>query len=588
MNTIDDAQLNNILPLVTHPSRYIGGEVNTVIKQPSAALVSCALCFPDVYEVGISHTGIQILYYLINRVPHFTAQRAYAPWPDMAQALKASHTPLYSLETKTPLCDFDFVGFSLQYELNYTNVLLMLDLAGIPFRAADRLDKDYPLIIGGGPNALYPEPLADFFDIFVIGEAEEVFIELLERYYSYKKQGSIDTEHFLAEIQAHIAGVYVPRLYEPRYINGAYTGLMPKKPVFPATIKKAVIKNLNTSFYPDKQILAWTEPVHERAVVEIMRGCPGTCAFCQARSVYFPYREKNKDTILQQAAALLQNTGFQEISFMGLSSGNHRCIADVIASINAVYQQHKISVSLPSLRADSITREFLESIKKVRKTGITLAPETGSERLRFLLGKQITNQDIIQCAQWMYGLGWSLVKLYFMIGLPGETADDYHAIAQLIKDVRKQGKVARPCGKVNVSINYFVPKPHTALQQCAMINIEKARTIIHGIQNDLNISDISLKYSDGNVSFLESILCRGDRRLSSVIEYAYTSGACFDSWGEWFDMSHWTAAFQKAGIDPVSYQNREELSSAILPWSHIDCGIPASFFADQWHAIHKS
>jgi len=560
---------------IEKPARYMGGEFGA--RCNPGAEVRFVLAFPDVYEVGMSHLGLQVLYDALNRHDWLGAERAYAPWPDREAQLRESGTPLSSLESGLPLREADILGFTLQYELSYTNILNMLELAGIPPLAASRGD-DVPLIVGGGPCAYNPEPLADFFDVFLLGDGEEAIVEIAEVFRQWRQTRGAKEE--LLRRLADIDGVYVPSFFAVSYDEaGCVSALQPLRPEY-ARVRRRFVADLDTSPYPNAPVVPFMKTVHDRVSVEIARGCTRGCRFCQAGYVYRPVRERSPERVLQLVEESLRNTGYDEISLLSLSSGDYGCIAPLVSALMSRYADERVAVSLPSLRVGTLTRELVEEVRKVRKTGFTLAPEAGSERMRGAINKGITEEDLLATAFAVYSAGWRLIKLYFMIGLPGETMDDVAGIAELAARVKREGKRAGCGGEVNVAVSSFVPKPHTPFQWEAQIGYEEILTKQQFLRGELRKRKLNFKWHDAPLSILEGVFARGDRRLGRVLLKARELGCRFDGWGEQFDFSAWQEAFRATGIDPLFYLRRRD-DDEILPWDHLDCGVSREYLLEE-------
>ena len=542
---------------VQRPARYIGQEINSVIKDLGSVEFHMALAFPDVYEIGMSHLGLKILYSIVNAHPRLYAERVFAPWPDLEKIMRDQGVPLTTMETGTALKELDVLGFSLQYELCATTVLQMLDLGGIPLRSQDRSQAD-PLVIAGGPVVLNPAPMSRFIDAFVIGEAEEVILEIAQRYIHWKRSGQSRTE--LLRCMKAISGVYVPALHEPQ-----------------ETVKKRVVDDLNQAPFPTRLIVPSCEAVHDRIGVEIARGCTRGCRFCQAGMVYRPVRERSPSSIIDLVMTSLQETGYEEVALLSLSSGDYSHIADLIETLNRTLAPRKVAISLPSLRTDTFDSRMAQEIRKVRKTGFTLAPEAGTERLRRIINKGNTEEDLETALTKAFECGWQSVKLYFMIGLPLETDADLEGIAHL---ARKAVKLA--CGrKITVSVSSFVPKAHTPFQWAEQIDIAEIKRRQSHVRRSLQKMRLKVKFHTPEMSFVEGLLARGDEAISKVIETAYSKGARFDGWDDQLQLPIWLEAMAEHDLDPARYLRARNLDET-LPWDFIDAGVSKEFLVDEW------
>jgi radical SAM family uncharacterized protein/radical SAM-linked protein len=566
---------NNQLLHVEKPVRYLGGEMGASKK--NSAEISIVLAFPDVYEVGMSHLGSQILYSILNSVDWIAAERLYSPWPDMEKLLRSTGALLATLESGMSPAHADILGFTLQYELSYTNILNILELCGIPPLARER-DGNYPLILGGGPCAYNPEPLADFFDAFLLGDGEEAVLEIAEACRTWKKSGL--QKSALLERLSSIEGVYVPSYFDVGYDQaGHISAILPLKNGY-ARVRRRFVANLDPAPYPDAPVIPFLKTVHDRVSMEIARGCTRGCRFCQAGYVYRPVRERSPERLLELIEETLRNTGYDEISLLSLSTGDYSCIAPLLQTLMKKYADERIAISFPSLRVGTLTRELADEVKKVRKTGFTLAPEAGSERLRQAINKGITEEDLLQNAFAAYSAGWRVIKLYFMIGLPGETMEDVLGIADLAKRVKNEGRRSGQGGEVNVSVGTFVPKPHTPFQWEPQIAFAETRDKQQFLRLELKNRKLNFKWQDASLSFLEGVFARGDRRLGKVLLKARELGCRFDGWGEHFDFAAWQEAFAATGIDPVFYHRRRDLDEP-LPWDHLDCGVTREFLLSE-------
>ena len=571
----------NILPLVTKPITYLGNEVNAVHKIPSPEMIRFAFAFPDTYEVGMSHLGMKILYGLLNEEKDIWCERVFAPWVDMEEQLRRHDLPLYGLESMMPLNEYDFVGFTLQYEMSFSNILNMLELGKITLRSNQRKEAE-PFVIAGGPCAYNPEPLSDFIDIFVIGEAEEVILKIMAAHRQWKKAGG-SRQDFL-KLAAALEGVYVPAFYQVSYdeTTGVITAFAPIVEEAPATIRKQFIEDLDQAYFPDKIVVSYTETVHDRISYEIFRGCGRGCRFCQAGMIYRPTREKTVPTIQSKIKALIASTGYDEVSLSSLSTGDYSEIETLIKNLVCDAEAGKVSISLPSLRIDSLSIEMLEEIQKVRKAGLTLAPEAGTQRMRDVINKGVTEENLMDTVKTAFEKGWGHVKLYFMIGLPGETLADIEGIADLgQKVVDEYYKIDRESRnkslKVVLSTSSFVPKPFTPFQWMGQNTPEEFKNKQRHLKASIKERKISYSWHDSGVSYLEAVFARGDRRLGLVLEKAHQKGCRFDGWGEYFDLQKWTEAFAEAGIDPDFYALRNRDYEEILPWDFIDTGVTKKF-----------
>lgn len=562
---------------VEKPARYMGGEMGSVVKEQADLRIT--LAFPDVYEVGMSHLGLRILYQALNAREGIAAERVYAPWPDMATQMAAQQAPLVTLETGTPLAQTDIIGFTLQYELSCTNILTMLRQAGVPLHAAQR-DRHWPLVIGGGPGAYNPEPLAPFFDAFLLGDGEEAVLEIADCVRRWKQAGSGDRRQLL-EALAGITGVYVPSFFEVSYLDdGRIAAVTPRQPAS-ATVRRRFLTDIETASFPDSPVIPFMKTIHDRVAIEVARGCTRGCRFCQAGYIYRPLRERSAARITELIDRSLQQTGYDEVSLLSLSTGDYSNIAPLLQELMARHAQSRVAVSLPSLRVGSLTPELIDEIRKVRKTGFTLAPEAGTERLRQVINKGITEQDLLDGAYNIYGAGWRLIKLYFMMGLPTETAEDLQAIPELARQVKAQARRAGGHGDVNVAVSTFVPKPHTPFQWQQQLSLEETRERQRFLKEELRRRKLHFKYQDAELSFMEGVIARGDRRLAPVIERAVELGACFDGWHEHFSLQRWQQAFDDCGIDPTWYLRQRGLDE-LLPWDHLDAGIERDFLLREW------
>ncbi len=578
--------LSKIEPLllnVQKPSQYIGGEVGSIIKDKEKIDVRFAFCFPDTYEIGMSHLGMKILYGLTNQRENFWCERVFAPDTDFEKLMREHDIPLYALESLEPVSDFDMIGFTLQYELSYTNILNMLDLAGIPIYARDRGDSMAQMVCAGGPCVCNPEPVADFFDFFILGEGEEVNLEVMDLYAEMKKKGCTRQE-FLREA-AKIEGIYVPSLYDVTYKeSGVIESVRPKYDA-PATVRKRIISDLDKVYYPQTFVVPFTETVHDRSVVEVLRGCIRGCRFCQAGFIYRPFREKQPDTICRQAQDLCLSTGYEELSLSSLSTSDHSGIDEMLTKLLDITEKKRISMSLPSLRVDNFSDALMEKIKRIRKSGLTFAPEAGTQRLRDVINKNVTDEEIMNAAEIAFSGGYFNVKLYFMMGLPTETDEDIAGIADIadrIVDIFFQNP-NRPRGKmvqVSVSVATFVPKPFTPFEfepQATEEEIRRKQEHLVSSINPRNAKRVKVSWHEFRISQLEGVLARGDRRLSDVIYAAWKNGSRFDSWSDRFNWDCWEKAFEQCRVSPEFYASRRREYDEVMPWDHLNYMVDKSF-----------
>lgn len=581
--------VEKILLEVQKPGRYTGGELNSIVKDKSKVDVRFAFCFPDVYEVGMSHLGMKILYSQFNEREDIWCERVFAPWTDMERQMRENNIPLYALESGDSLDKFDFIGFTLQYELSFTNILYMLELGNIPLLSKDRQDL-FNIVVAGGPCACNPEPLADFIDLFFIGEGEEVDLEVIDLYKQCRKDGCSKQE-FLVKA-AQIQGVYVPSLYDVEYnADGTLKSFTPTNGA-PQTIKKRIITDLDSLYYPDSFVVPSIEIVHDRAMAEIFRGCIRGCRFCQAGFLYRPVREKSPSVIDEQCHRLCNNTGYDEVSLSSLSSSDYTKIAELLTELTQWSEDENVSISLPSLRVDGFSDEILSKIKTVRKSGLTFAPEAGTQRLRNVINKNVTQEELMKTCSTAFNGGWTNVKLYFMIGLPTETLDDVAGIAQLGQDVvnayysaenRQKGKSVR----VTLSTASFVPKPFTPFQWFGQNDIETLKKKQMHLKDSITTKKINYNYHDSSTSFVEAVFARGDRRLCSALLKAHEKCMIFDGWGDYFSLDKWLDVFSECGIDPAFYANRQRDFDELLPWDHIDYGVKKSFLIEECKKAYK-
>ncbi len=582
---------DDILMQIEKPARYIGGEVHSVIKDKNEVDMRIAFCFPDVYEIGMSHLGIQILYDMFNRFPGVWCERVYSPWTDLDAIMRKEQIPLFALESQDPVKEFDWLAITLQYEMCYTNVLQVLDLSGIPLLSKDR-GEDVPIVIGGGPCAYNPEPIADFFDIFYIGEGETRYEELIALYRECRDE-KLGRREFLRRA-AKIPGIYVPAFYEVTYKeDGTIASFSPTEDGIPATIVKEIEMNVSDTYYPEKPLVPFMRIAQDRVVLEIMRGCIRGCRFCQAGQLYRPVRERDVNVLKDYAVKMLKNTGQEEISLSSLSSSDYSALPELIDFLIEDCSKNHVNISLPSLRIDAFSLDVMSKVQDVKKTSLTFAPEAGSQRLRNVINKGLTEEDIIAGSTLAFEGGWTRVKLYFMLGLPTETEEDIRGIAELSnkiaatffdvvpKDKRVNGKV-----QIVTSTSFFVPKPFTPFQwarQCTKEEfLDKAYITKHAIMDQLNQKSIKYNWHEADTAVLEGVLARGDRRISQVLLKVYEKGAIYDSWSEYFDNQKWMDAFEECGVSVDFYTTRERTLDEIFPWDFIDCGVSKEFLKREW------
>lgn len=583
-----DDKIEQILEKVQKAPRYTGGEMNTDIKKWEDCPFHFAFCFPDTYEVGMSHLGMKILYGLINKQDYSLCERVFMPWLDMLQLMQENDVPLFSLESRTPIHDFDVVGFTLQYEMSYSNILSMLELGKIPLLGSERGEQD-PIVVAGGPCAFNPEPLADFIDAFMIGDGEEVILELNRTIMRRKTEG-MSRKQCLREL-SHISGVYVPSLYNVEYhADGTIASFKPKYEDVPETVVKCCVPDMNTAYYPEAIPVPYTELVFDRIMLEIMRGCSRGCRFCQAGMLYRPVRERSLETLTALAEKLEESTGYEEISLSSLSSGDYSCLPELIRELMRKLKDKRVSISLPSLRLDSVLKESLEETQQVKKTSLTFAPEAGTQRLRDAINKGVTEADLLEKVHDAFSGGWSSVKLYFMDGLPTETTEDLDGIGDLARKVvgeyfRIPKDQRAPGLRVTVSASTFVPKPFTPFQWAAQDTMETVVEKQNYLKKVLAIKGVNFNWHAPDLSMLEACFARGDRKMGQVLLKAYQKGCILDGWSESFKFDAWLDAFRECGIDWTFYANREREKDEILPWDFIDCGVTREFL---WKEKEKS
>ena len=581
---------DEILMTIDKPARYIGNEINSVVKDTSEVDIRFAMCFPDVYEIGMSHLGIQILYDMFNKRQDTWCERVYSPWPDLHEIMKEQNIPLFGLESQEPVKDFDFLAITLQYEMCYTNILQILDLSQIPLKSKDRTDSD-PLVIGGGPCSYNPEPIADFFDIFYIGEGETRYDDLLDLYKEMKGAGK--SRHEILHAISKVPGMYVPSLYTVTYKeDGTIDQFTPIYDDVPKTIKKEIEMDLSTSVYPEKPVVPFIKATQDRIVLEIQRGCIRGCRFCQAGMIYRPNREKNVARLKELAEQMIASTGHDEISLSSLSSSDYSELEELINYLIDECAKKKINISLPSLRIDAFSLDIMQKVQDIKKSSLTFAPEAGTQRLRNVINKGLTVDDIMNGSRQAFEGGWNKVKFYFMLGLPTETEEDMRGIPELANDVaalyydtvpkeNRKGKC-----QITISTSFFVPKPFTPFQWARMYTPEdylgRAKIVNDHVKEMHNHKSIRYNWHEAYVTVLEGVLARGDRRLCDTIQYVYEHGGYFDAWNEYFDYNRWLDAFKATGIDPDFYTMRERDVEEVLPWDFIDVGVSKEFLKREW------
>ena len=581
---------DEILLKISQPARYIGGEVNMVKKDPSKVAVRFAMCFPDVYEIGMSHLGIQILYDMFNRRDDVYCERVYSPWMDLDPNMREQKIPLFAVESQDPIKKFDFLGITIQYEMCYTNILQVLELSQIPLHAEDRTEED-PIVIGGGPCTYNPEPIAPFFDLFYMGEGEVVYYDLIDRYKEIKARGG-SRQEFL-EMAAQIPGIYVPAFYDVSYkADGTIEAMIPNNPHAPQTVSKQLVMDMSDTWYPEKPVVPYLRATQDRVVLEIMRGCIRGCRFCQAGMVYRPVRERSLEELKRLARTMLKSTGHEEISLSSLSSSDYTKLEGIVNFLIDEFDGKGVNVSLPSLRIDAFSLDVMSKVQDVKKSSLTFAPEAGSQRLRNVINKGLTEENILNGSAEAFKGGWNRVKLYFMLGLPTETVEDMQGIAELSEKVaevyydtvpkeQRHGKV-----QVTASTSFFVPKPFTPFQWAPMCTkeqfLERASIVNHRMKEMLNKKSLRYNWHEADVTVLEGVLARGDRKVAAVIEEAYRKGAIYDSWSEYFNNDIWMKAFETCGVDIDFYTTRERSLDEVFPWDFIDAGVTKDFLKREW------
>lgn len=580
---------DEILMQVEKPARYIGNEINSVAKNPVEVDIRFCMCFPDVYEIGMSHLGIQILYDMLNQWDDVFCERVYSPWPDLDALMRDRNIPLFALESQDPIRQFDFLGITIQYEMCYTNILQVLDLSGIPLHAIERTWED-PIVIGGGPCTYNPEPIAEFFDIFYIGEGETAYRELLDVYKEARRKGE-DRDSFLRRA-AQVEGMYVPSLYDVDYHeDGTVAGMKPNCPEAPEKVKKQVVTDLSDTYYPSKPLVPYIRATQDRVVLEIQRGCIRGCRFCQAGMIYRPIRPRSLDFLKKQALEMLDHTGYEEITLSSLSSSDYEELPELVYYLIEQCRQRKINIALPSLRIDAFSLDVMSKVQDIRKSSLTFAPEAGSQRMRDVINKGLTEEMILKGAKEAFCGGWNRVKLYFMLGLPGETDTDIYAIAELANKIAavyfelpKEERHGRP--EITVSTSFFVPKPFTPFQWAPMGTADyfegKRKFLKEKIKEQINQRSLRYICHDALTSELEGIFARGDRTLSKVIEKAYREGCIFDAWTDYFRPDHWNKLLDECGVDRYFYNYRERKADEIFPWDFIDIGVSKKFLRREY------
>lgn len=587
---------DEILLSVDKSARYIGNEINSVKKDLDKVEVRFAMCFPDVYEIGMSHLGIQIIYDMLNRRDDIYCERVYSPWVDLDKIMREKNIPLFTLETQDDVKDFDFLGITIQYEMCYTNILQILDLSRIPLIASERT-TEHPFVIGGGPCTYNPEPLADFFDLFYIGEGEMVYFDLLDLYKEWKVSEYCNEREVFLRKAAQIPGIYVPSLYNVTYNDdGTISSFTPIDEEIPATVTKQIVMDVSDTFYPVKPVIPYIQAIQDRVVLEIQRGCIRGCRFCQAGTIYRPTRERDVNVLKEYAKTLIKNTGYEEISLSSLSSSDYSSLHELVSFLIDEFHNKGVNISLPSLRIDAFSLDVMSKVQDVKKSSLTFAPEAGSQRLRNVINKGLTEEDILNGASQAFAGGWNRVKLYFMLGLPTETQEDMKGIAWLSEKVaekyyeipksQRNGKC-----QITASSSFFVPKPFTPFQWAKMNTrdefLQKAYLVNDEFKQQLNKKSLKYNYHDADTTILEGVFARGDRKIGQVILNAYKKGCIYDSWSEYFDFDKWSEAFNETGIDMNFYILREREETEIFPWDFINIGVTKKFLLNEWKKAHE-